>query len=372
MATQQLTGNKTPLYDAHVAAGGKMIEFAGWIMPVQYSGLVDEHNAVRNEAGIFDVSHMGEVTVDGPEAENFVQWLVSNNVKAMEDNQVLYNMMCYEDGGIVDDLLVYRYSTERYLLVINAANIDKDFEWILNQASKFDVKVKNVSDDYGEVAVQGPLAQEILQTLTDQDLSEITFFRLKENVQVAGVNCLVSRTGYTGEDGFEVYMKPEDAQTVWDAVIKAGEPKGLKPAGLGARDTLRFEATLPLYGHEINRDITPLEAGLSMFVKLDNDDFCGKAALVKQKEEGIPRKLVGFELKGKGIPREGYRVVKDGQDIGFVTTGYKAPTVGKTIGLALVERAHGDMGGTFDIQIRKKVSPAEIISKRFYKKNYKK
>jgi aminomethyltransferase len=363
---------RTSLYEKHVECGGKIIDFAGWELPVQYEGLVAEHNAVRNQAGLFDVSHMGEVSVKGKEAGNFVQYLVTNDTSVMNDNQVIYGQMCYEHGGIVDDLLVYKYDDQDFFLVINASNVDKDFAWMLQVADKFDVELVNLSEDYSEIALQGPKAQEILQKLTDFDLKEIKFFYLKRDVEIEGVKCLVSRTGYTGEDGFEIYLDHQNAPMIWDRILAAGEPLGVKPAGLGARDTLRFEAALPLYGQEIDKDISPLEAGLGYFVKLDNDDFIGRDALIKQKEEGLKRKLVGFEMIGKGIPRHEYRVMKDGQDIGFVTTGYKSPTTGRTVGLAIVDIEHSKMDATFDIQIRKKVSPAKVVSKRFYQKKYKK
>ncbi len=362
---------RTPLYEKHVEAGGKIIEFGGWEMPVQYEGITAEHHAVRNKAGIFDVSHMGEVDVVGEGAEAFVQHLVTNDASVLENRQVMYAMMCQEDGGVVDDLLVYKIDSKHFYLVINAANIDKDYAWIQKVAESFDVEVKNESDEIGEVAVQGPLAQEILQRLTDKNLDEVSFFYSADDVDIAGVKCMISRTGYTGEDGFEVYASREQIGEVWDAVLEAGKPFGLMPTGLGARDTLRFEACLPLYGHEISSEITPLEAGLSMFVKLEAGDFIGREALVNQKAQGIPRKLVGFEID-KGIAREGSTVLKDGKEIGFVTTGYHSPTLEKSVGLALVERSYGDMGAEFDIQVRSKVRSAKIISKRFYKKNYKK
>ncbi len=362
---------RTPLYEKHVEAGGKIIEFGGWEMPVQYEGITAEHHAVRNKAGIFDVSHMGEVDVVGEGAEAFVQHLVTNDASVLENRQVMYAMMCQEDGGVVDDLLVYKIDSKHFYLVINAANIDKDYAWIQKVAESFDVEVKNESDEIGEVAVQGPLAQEILQRLTDKNLDEVSFFYSADDVDIAGVKCMISRTGYTGEDGFEVYASREQIGEVWDAVLEAGKPLGLMPTGLGARDTLRFEACLPLYGHEISSEITPLEAGLSMFVKLEAGDFIGREALVNQKAQGIPRKLVGFEID-KGIAREGSTVLKDGKEIGFVTTGYHSPTLEKSVGLALVERSYGDMGAEFDIQVRSKVRNAKVISKRFYKKNYKK
>lgn len=363
---------RTALYEQHVKLGGKIVDFAGWELPIQYEGLVAEHNAVRNQCGMFDVSHMGEVLITGPKAEDFVDYLVCNDVKSMADNQIIYCMMCYEDGGIVDDLLVYKYNTEKYFLVINGANVEKDVAWMEKQSEKFDATVDNRSDVVSEIALQGPNAQALLQELVGFNLDEIEFFFFKDEVEVAGAKCLVSRTGYTGEDGFEIYASAEDIVKVWEALLAKGEPHGLKPCGLGCRDTLRFEVALPLYGNEIDKDITPLEAGLGFFVKLEAGDFIGKDVLVKQKAEGVPRKLVGFELLDKGVPRHGYDVVKDGKTIGVVTTGYQSPSVGKTIGLALVEAEHGVLGGEFEIQIRKKTAKAQIIKKRFYVKKYKK
>lgn len=362
----------TPLHQSHIDLGAKMVPFAGWDMPVQYKGLVPEHEAVRNGVGLFDVSHMGEVDVDGPQALAFVDYLVVGDVKALEVGKVLYSMMCYENGGIVDDLLVYRKAESSFLLVINAGNIEKDDAWIREQAGKFDVYARNRSEDYAQLAIQGPLAQDVLQKLTKQDLNEIGFFEFKEDVEVAGVNALISRTGYTGEDGFEIYCAPDGAVKLWREILEAGEAQGIEPAGLGARDTLRFEATLPLYGHEIDKDVTPLEAGLGFFVKLDGDDFLGKDALVKQKADGLELKLVGFELLDKGIPRQGYNVFHNGDVIGKVTTGYKAPTVGKVIGLALVDIEYTKLDTEFEVDIRGKLKKAVVISKRFYTKKYKK
>lgn len=362
---------KTALYDAHVALGGKIIDFAGWELPVQYEGIIEEHEAVRNAAGMFDVSHMGEVELKGPDAFKFVQNLVTNDVSTLNDNQILYAMMCYENGGVVDDLLVYKFSQDHYYLVINASNVDKDFAWMQEQSKGYDISLENVSPSVSELAIQGPLAQDILQKVVDVDLKEIGFFYCNRNVTIEGAKCLVSRTGYTGEDGFEVYTDNDSIMKVWNKLMEVGAPMGLKPAGLGARDTLRFEAALPLYGNEIDKDITPLEAGLGFFVKLAKENFIGKDALVKQKEEGLPRKTVGFEME-KGIPRHGYEVVVDGVQIGVVTTGYFSPTLKKNIGLALIDAKYGEMGSEIGIQVRKKVFPATIVSKRFYQKNYKK
>ncbi len=362
---------KTALYEAHVACGGKIIDFAGWALPVQYEGIVEEHEAVRNAAGMFDVSHMGEVDVTGPGAFDFVQNLVTNDIATLEDNQILYAMMCYENGGVVDDLLVYRFAQDHYYLVINASNVAKDFAWMQEQAKGFQVTLTNISDNVSEVAIQGPLAQDILQKVVDVPLGDIKFFYCNRNVMIDGVTCLVSRTGYTGEDGFEVYTSNDGIQKVWDAIMAAGTPMGLKPAGLGCRDTLRFEAGLPLYGNEIDSDISPLEAGLGFFVKLGKEGFIGHEALKSQKENGLKRKTVGFEM-AKGIPRHGYEVVINDTIVGTVTTGYMSPTLKKNIGLALIDAKYGEMGSEIGIRVRKNVMPAQVISKKFYTKNYKK
>lgn len=363
---------RTPLYDAHVALGAKMVPFAGWEMPIEYTGLVDEHTAVREQAGLFDVSHMGEVDVTGKEALKFVDYLVSNDVTALVDNQVLYTHMCYENGGTVDDLLVYRFNAEHFYLVINASNIDKDFAWIQQVAAPFDVKVDNVSDSVAEVAIQGPNAERILQKLTETKLSDIAFFFCQRDVIIDGVPCLVSRTGYTGEDGFEVYAAPDQITKVWNRILEVGKEDGIKPAALGCRDTLRFEVALPLYGNELSPEISPLEAGLGMFVKLEAGDFIGKAALVNQKENGLEKKIIGFEMTENGIPRHGYEVIVNGEIVGEVTTGYFSPSTGKTVGLALVKNGVTEMGSEIEIQIRKKTKKAVVVAKRFYKKSYKK
>lgn len=363
---------KTSLFDAHVSYGGKLIEFAGWELPVQYEGIAAEHEAVRTAAGLFDVSHMGEVVVKGKDASAYVQNLVTNDVSAMTDNQVIYSFMCYPDGGVVDDLLVYKFNDQHFYLVINASNVDKDFQWMLDNKGSFEVELANISADVSEVALQGPKAEEILQTLTSVDLSELKFFYCKSDVDIAGIKCLISRTGYTGEDGFEIYTSNNAASQLWDKIMEAGKEYGLKACGLGCRDTLRFEATLPLYGNEISRDITPLEAGLGMFVKLSKDSFIGKEALVRQKEEGLKRKLVGFEMVDKAIPRHGYEVTAAGKTIGFVTTGYMSPTLKKNIGLALIQTPFTELDTEIEIVVRNKPVKAKVVSKKFLNKNYKK
>ena len=364
-----MAGKRTELYEKHKSMGAKILNYAGWDMPIQYEGLVPEHNAVRNEAGLFDVSHMGNISVTGKDALPFLDYIMTNDISKMKDNQVVYTFMCYPDGGVVEDLLVYKTNTEKYNLIVNAANLDKDWDWVNEQKKDFDVELENLSPETAVLALQGPKAQEILQKLTDLDLDEIKPFYFKEEVKVEDVNTMmVSRTGYTGEDGFEIYLSPEDSVKLWDQILEAGKEEGIKPAGLGSRDTLRFEAMLPLYGQELSKDITPLEAGLKFFVKLDKEsDFIGKEALQKQVDEGLERTSVGFELLGRGIPREGYKVQKDGEEIGYVTTGYMSPTLGKNIGNALIKTSEKELGNEIDIMVRKKPVKAKIISKNFLK-----
>jgi len=363
-----MVAKKTPLYDEHIRLGGKIIDYAGWFLPVQYVGLIEEHEAVRNNAGIFDVSHMGEIAVKGEDAFDYLQYLLTNDLSKLTDNQVMYTFMCYPHGGVVDDLLVYKYNQEEYLLVVNAANIDKDFKWMIDNKKGYNIIIENLSEQIGEVALQGPKAQVILQKLTDFDLSELKFFYLKRDVNIAGVNTMISRTGYTGEDGFEIYAKGEDIVKVWKSILEAGEEYGLKPAGLGSRDTLRFEASLPLYGHEISEEVTPLEGGFKFFVKLNKvQDFIGKEALSRQWNEGLKRKLAGFEMIGRGIPREGYEIFKGDKKIGYVTTGYMSPTLKKNIGNALIDAEETELGNEIDIMIRNKPVKAKIIDKKFLK-----
>lgn len=364
-----MSAKKTPLYDRHVAAGGNVVDYAGWMLPVEYAGLKTEHEAVRTNVGLFDVSHMGEITVQGPEAQKFVNYLFTNDLTKLEDHACMYGMFCKEDGGAVDDVIVYRKGENDYYLVVNASNADKDFAWMQQHMGNFDVEVKNISDQVGQVAIQGPKAQEVLQKLTDTDLQTISYYTFNDQVMVDGKPTMVSRTGYTGEDGFEIYASAEDIGEIWDAIMEAGKDIGIQPCGLGCRDTLRFEASMPLYGNEVSEEINPLEAGLKFAVKLDKEaDFIGKEALNKIWADGLKRKVVGFELLGKGIPRSGYEVVKGDEVIGVVTTGYLAPTVGKAIGNALIAIDHTALGSEIEIQIRNKRVPAVVISKKFLKK----
>jgi aminomethyltransferase len=359
---------RTPLFPIYQDYDARVIDFGGWELPVQFAGIQKEHAAVREQAGLFDVSHMGEVIVTGSDSTSYLQKLTTNDVAKLQIGQCQYSLMCYEDGGVVDDLLVYRTDENAYMLVINASNIDKDFDW-MKQNLEGDVHLDNVSDSTALLALQGPLAEQILSKLTAAPLSELKAFRFLGQVEVAGMKALVSRTGYTGEDGFELYIAAEDAIAMWKKLLEAGEPEGLIPVGLGARDTLRFEARLPLYGQELSKSITPLEAGLSFFVKLDKGDFIGREALAGQKQNGIPRKLVGIEMIGRGIPRCHYPVYStEGQAIGEVTTGTQSPTLKKNVGLALIDSSYSTIGTELDVEIRGSMIRAKVVATPFYKR----
>ena len=375
-----MENKRTCLYDKHVALGALMSPFGGFDMPIQYSTIVDEHQAVRQSCGVFDVSHMGEVLVSGADAERFVNHVFTNEVRGIPVGKIVYGMMCYEDGGVVDDLLVYKMAADRFFLVINAANIDKDWAWIQQQAAGFDITLQQQSDAYGELAVQGPDAERVMQEVLGIVCADLAFYTFKETGETSPEGedtaardghaaVIVSRTGYTGEDGFEIYATPYYINECWDKLMASGR---CKPCGLGCRDTLRFEVGLPLYGDELSAEITPIMAGLSMFVKLDKEEFVGREALAKQKAEGPARKLVGIELADKAIPRHGYTVLKDGAPIGEVTTGYHTISTDKSVCMALIDAQHAALGTAVEIQIRKKVFPGTVVRKQFYKKNYKK
>lgn len=358
----------TCLHDKHVALGALMSPFGGFDMPIQYTGIVEEHNAVRNAVGVFDVSHMGEVHITGPEAQKFVNYIFTNDITKMTVGGIQYGMMLYPDGGTVDDLLVYTMGENDYFLVINAANIDKDVTWINEQAAKFDVKVDNQSESYGQIAVQGPEAEKTMMDVLKIDCTDLTFYTFKL-VDYAGDNIIVSRTGYTGEDGFEVYASHQTINDMWDMLMAAG----VQPCGLGCRDTLRFEVGLPLYGDELTPEITPIMAGFGFFVKLDKEDFIGKDVCAKQKAEGAPKKLVGLELHDKAIPRHGYEVCNENDEpVGYVTTGYRGISVDKSIAVALVDAAYGKLGTPLRVHIRKKYFDATVVKKKFHDKSYKK
>lgn len=358
---------RTPLYEAHIEAGAKVIDFGGWEMPVQYVGILEEHYTVRARAGLFDVSHMGEINVQGPQALDMVNMLITNDATKLADGQILYTPMCYEHGGIVDDLLIYRHQQEHFLLVVNASNIDKDFAWMEQLAQDYNVKLENISSQIAQLAFQGPLAEKILQRISNVNLSEIKYYWFTHG-KVAGVECLISRTGYTGEDGFEMYFPPQFAVLLWEEILKTGKEEGAEPIGLGARDTLRFEACLPLYGNELGEDISPLEAGLGSFVKLDKSAFTGKQALAAQRAAGVPRKSVGIEMIDRGIPRSHYPLAVDGREIGFVTSGSFSPTLEKNIGLGLIDAKEAEIGKEIEVVVRGKGVKARIIKKPFYKR----
>ncbi|MDE6652112.1 MAG: glycine cleavage system aminomethyltransferase GcvT [Paramuribaculum sp.] len=363
---------KTCLYPQHLALGAQMSPFAGFDMPIQYSCIVEEHNAVRTACGVFDVSHMGEVLVTGPDAEKYVNHIFTNDISGAPQGKIFYGMMLYENGGTVDDLLVYKRGENDFLLVINAANIDKDVEWMKKCSAGFNVRIDDLSDELGELAIQGPLAEDVMETVLGIRCAELAFYTFKETTLPNGSAVLVSRTGYTGEDGFEIYAYPGLIVDIWNALMESGK---VMPCGLGCRDTLRFEVGLPLYGDELSEDITPLEAGLGIFVKLDKEGgFIGREALLAQKNEGLKRKIVGIELQDKAIPRHGYEVLTaDGSKvIGTVTTGYRGLSVDKSIAMALIDSEYTAIGTPVSVKIRKKVFPATVISKKFYKKSYKK
>ena len=361
---------KTCLHDRHVALGAVMSPFAGFDMPIRYTDITDEHLAVRNAVGVFDVSHMGEIFVTGPDAEKFVNHIFTNDIRGYYPGKILYGMMLYPDGGVVDDLLVYReYKPESFLLVVNASNIDKDYKYICDNAAGFDVKIDNQSAQWGQVAIQGPKAEETVQNVLGiADASHLGFYEFY-NSTWNGNRLIVSRTGYTGEDGFELYTTLEGTCEIWDKLIAAG----VKPCGLGCRDTLRFEAGLPLYGDELSAEISPIMAGLGMFCKLDKEEFIGREALAEQKANGTAKKLVGIEVHDRAIPRAGYPVeLEDGTQVGVVTTGYHSISLDKSICFALVDSKCAALGTPLWIRIRKKVFPGEGVKKRFYQTNYKK
>ena len=359
-----MENKRTCLYDKHVKQGALISPFGGFDMPIQYSTIIDEHQAVRTDCGVFDVSHMGEVTVKGADAERYAQHIFTNDVSKIEAGQILYGMMLYDNGGTVDDLLVYKMAENDFFLVVNAANIDKDGEWMQKQSEGFNIELLNRSEDYGQIAVQGPNAETVVEEVLGIACKELTFYTVKTIGDV-----IVSRTGYTGEDGFEIYASHNYICDCWDKLMESGR---CKPCGLGCRDTLRFEVGLPLYGDELSADISPVMAGLSMFCKLDKEEFVGKDALVDQKTNGVAQKLVGIELEGKAIPRHGYTVLKDGEPVGEVTTGYHSISTDKSVCMALVKAEYGKLGTPLEVQIRKKTFPGVVVKKRFYDKHYKK
>ncbi|TMN20795.1 glycine cleavage system aminomethyltransferase GcvT [Lentibacillus cibarius] len=364
---------RTPIYPEYEKSGAKTVDFGGWELPVQFSGIKQEHHATRTKAGLFDVSHMGEILVEGEDSEAFLQRVVTNDVSRMTPKRAQYTFMCYEDGGTADDFIIYMLDINQYLLVVNAANTESDYEWIVKQKGPDEnVSINNVSSAYAQIALQGPLAETVLQNLTSTDLGEIKFFRFENPVYFSGIDAgaIVSRTGYTGEDGFEIYLDATKGRELWNLILDAGKEYGVEPAGLGARDTLRFEVNLPLYGQEISETISPVEAGMAFAVKVKKEtDFIGKEALKKQIDNGPSRKLVGIEMLDKGIPRTGYPVLDGDDEIGFVTTGTQSPTLQKNIGLVLVDRDYAELGTELYIQVRKRRLKAVVVETPFYKRD---
>jgi glycine cleavage system T protein (aminomethyltransferase) len=366
------TLKRTPLYDRHVAMGARVVEFGGWEMPVQYSGIVEEHNAVRNAAGLFDISHMGEIEVKGPNALAFLQHVATYDVASIGEGQANYSLLCRPDGGIVDDIFIYNLP-DGYLVVVNASNIEKDFAWMLDNLAGCDVVLTNISDHASMLALQGPKAEAILAKAADGDAASLPFHGVTTGMLLGDIPAIIARTGYTGEDGFELFVDDDNVERLWDGLLDLGRADGLKPCGLGARDSLRFEACLPLYGHEIDDDINPYEAKLGWVVKLDKGEFVGGETLRQVKQSGVARKLAGFEMIGRGIARGGYEIRSvDGERIGYVTTGMPSPMLGKNLGLGYVPAALASEGSEFDVIVRDKPVRARVVKTPFYKPRYKK
>ncbi|MCL2164690.1 MAG: glycine cleavage system protein T [Oscillospiraceae bacterium] len=394
---------RTPLFEAHKRLGANMVDFGGWEMPLQYASIIEEHLATREKAGLFDVSHMGEITVKGKSAKPALDRLVTCNLNAIPPGKIVYTFLTNEKGGVVDDLLIYVVSDVEFLLVVNASNTDKDFDWVLRNiagsagggvggstgggaagsagggvvgstgggvggSTGDGVEVENLSYDYSQLAIQGPLAQAILQKLTDFDLEKIRPFTFDRVKLLRGSEAIVSRTGYTGEDGFEIYCNRTEAEEIWNSLLSVGEGEGIKPVGLGARDTLRFESSLPLYGHELTDEITPIEAGLKRFVKLGKDDYIGKEILEIQARDGTERRLVGVELTERGIPRCGFRIEKDGADIGYITSGVYSPTFKKGLAMALISSHAAQPDTDVSVIIRDKSVGAKVVKLPFYRR----
>lgn len=360
---------RTCLYDRHVALGAQISPFGGFEMPIQYEGITEEHQAVRTDCGVFDVSHMGEVNISGPDAEKFVNHIFTNDIRGARDGKIFYGMMLHENGGTVDDLLVYRRGENNFFLVINAANIDKDIAWIRKNAEGYNVEIDDLCDALGELAIQGPNAEKVMEEVLGISCADLEFYTFREEM-LDGVHILVSRTGYTGEDGFEVYAPHDTIRKYWDLLMESGR---CAPCGLGCRDTLRFEVGLPLYGDELADDITPIEASLGIFVKTDKPEFIGREAVARQKAEGAPRKLVGLEIHDRAIARHDCEVINaEGEVIGHVTTGYRGISVDKSVAMALIDSRYAAPGTELAVKVRKKTFPATVVAKKFFKKSYKK
>jgi aminomethyltransferase len=357
---------KTPLNSAHRRLGARMVDFGGWDMPVEYSGIIAEHLAVRRGVGVFDVSHMGEIEIRGPQALALIDFVTSNAAARLKDGQAHYSGLLYPNAGFVDDILVHRIAADHYFLCVNAANQRKDYDWIVSQ-NRFGAEVEFASEKYVQIAIQGPRALATLGRLTETNLAAIRYYWFARG-EVSGAPAIIARTGYTGEDGFEIYVPPAEGERIWNAVLDAGKDDGIVPCGLGARNTLRLEAAMSLYGHEINESITPLEAGLGWIVKLDKGDFIGRDVLAKQKSEGVTRRVVGFEMRGRGIGRDGYKVFADGQEAGWVTSGSPSPLLQKNIGLCMLPVAQAAEGQAVEIEIRERRVEAVVVTTPFYRR----
>ncbi len=358
---------RTALYPIHKQLGARIVEFAGWEMPVQYEGVRAEHLAVRNAAGLFDVSHMGEIEIRGKDAASFCQWITTNDVYGVDRFQAQYTIFCNHAGGVVDDVILYKFSDENYLFCVNASNTAKDFKWIVEAKSTYEVEITDRSPEFSQIALQGPFSERILSESTGVDIGTLKRFHFRES-QWNGLELLIARTGYTGEDGFEIFMPWEKAPELWNSLMETGDQSGIKPCGLGARDTLRIEMGYSLYGHEIDEDINPLEAGLGRYVKMESGDFIGKEALRKALEKGLRHKIVGFQMIDRGIPRQGYGIFKNGVFLGNVTSGTLSPSLEKSIGMGYLTNDI-DRNEKIQIEIRNKMREAETVNMPFYKKD---
>lgn len=358
--------NFSPLYPIYQKYHAKIFDFHGWALPVQFSSIIQEHHAVRNQVGLFDVSHMGEILVRGPESLPFLDYVLTNQISGIQPGNVRYSPLCLETGGTVDDLLIYALKPDEYLLVVNASNIQKDFEYLSGYSSKFQVTLTDLSAETAQLAIQGPNALTVLSLLTKTPLATMGYYQFIDNFDLAGFSVLISRTGYTGEDGFEIYLHPDKVISLWEILMETGKPFGITPAGLGARDTLRFEAGLPLYGNELSETISPVEAGLKRFIKLEKPDFLGKGQLEKELREGTKRSLIGLCMIDRGIPRTGYKVFNKEKEIGFVTSGSYCPTLNQNLAMALVETAYAQPDLTLSIDVRGKIVRAKTVKLPFY------
>ncbi|MGE5606517.1 MAG: glycine cleavage system aminomethyltransferase GcvT [Bacteroidota bacterium] len=358
--------NSTPLYPIYQKYNAKIVDFHDWALPVQFSSIIQEHLAVRNQVGLFDVSHMGEILIQGPDAVSFLDYALTNQISGLQPGAIRYSPLCLESGGTVDDLLVYCLQPDKFLLVVNASNINKDLNYLHQASSGYKVTIIDLSPETAQLAIQGPYAAAVLKELTLTSFAEMGYYQFKEHLTLAGLTVLLSRTGYTGEDGFEIYLHPDRAVQLWEILMETGAAYGITPAGLGARDTLRFEAGLPLYGNELSETISPVEAGLKRFIKLEKPNFIGKAQLQKEITEGAQRRLIGIKMIDRGVPRSGYQVFKEDQCIGFVTSGTYCPTLGENLAMALIETPFTQPNIAVAIDIRGKKLLAQTVKLPFY------